>query len=94
MTEQTTTGSIAPYFEQFFEQIKNVHPKIDTELLIRVMLFEINLKKYVGPDIPHVHLDVSYEKGVDLHIKQEEARDKFPIEISTTSGEMELSFQV
>ena len=83
MTEQTTTGSIAPHFEQFFEQIKNVHPKIDTELLIRVMLFEINLKKYVGPDIPHVHLDVSYEKGVDLHIKQEEARDKFPIEIST-----------
>ena len=58
MTEQTTTGSIAPYFEQFFEQIKNTHPKIDTELLIRVMLFEINLKKYVGPDIPHVHLDV------------------------------------
>ena len=46
MAEQTTTGSIAPYFEQFFEQIKNVHPKIDTELLIRVMLFEINLKKY------------------------------------------------
>ena len=73
MTEQTTTGSIAPYFEQFFEQIKNTHPKIDTELLIRVMLFEINLKKYVGPDIPHVHLDVTYEQGVDLHIKQEEA---------------------
>ena len=83
MTEQTATGSIAPYFEQFFEQIKNVHPKIDAELLIRVMLFEINLKKFVGPDIPHVHLDVSYEPGVDLHIKQEEARDKFPIEITT-----------
>ena len=32
---------------------------------------------------PHVHLDVSYEKGIDLHLKQEEARDKFPIEIST-----------
>ncbi|MDC0885617.1 hypothetical protein OAR90_00815 [Nitrosopumilus sp.] len=83
MAEQSTTGSIAPYFDQFFQQIKTVHPKIDTELLIRVMLFEINLKKYVGPDIPHVHLDVTYEKGIDLHIKQEEARDKFPIEIST-----------
>ena len=83
MTEQTTTGSIAPYFEQFFQQIKDVHPKIDAELLVRIMLFEINLKKFVGPDIPHVHLDVSYEKGVDLHIKQEEARNKFPIEITT-----------
>ena len=41
------------------------------------------MKKFVGPDIPHVHLDVSYEQGVDLHIKQEEARDKFPIEITT-----------
>lgn len=83
MTEQTTTSSVLPYFEQFYEQIKAIHPKIDTELLIKVMLFEINLKKYVGPNIPHVHLDVTYEKGVDLKKKQEEARDKFPIEIST-----------
>ena len=45
MTEQSTTGSIGPYFDQFFEQIKITHPKIDAELLIRVMLFEINLKK-------------------------------------------------
>ena len=83
MTEQTTTSSVLPYFEQFYEQIKAIHPKIDTELLIKVMLFEINLKKYVGPNIPHVHLDVTYEAGVDLKQKQEEARDKFPIEIST-----------
>jgi len=83
MTEQTTTSSVLPYFEQFYEQVKAIHPKIDTELLIKVMLFEINLKKYVGPNIPHVHLDVTYETGVDLKQKQEEARDKFPIEIST-----------
>ena len=44
MAEQNTTGSIAPYFEQFFQQIKDVHPKIDAELLVRIMLFEINLK--------------------------------------------------
>ena len=48
MAEQSTTGSIAPYFEQFFQQIKDVHPKIDAELLVRIMLFEINLKKFVG----------------------------------------------
>ncbi|MBA4447405.1 MAG: hypothetical protein H2B07_00720, partial [Nitrosopumilaceae archaeon] len=54
MTEQTTTSSVLPYFEQFYEQVKAIHPKIDTELLIKVMLFEINLKKYVGPNIPHV----------------------------------------
>ena len=94
MTEQTTTGSIAPYFEQFFEQIKNVHPKIDAELLIRVMLFEINLKKFVGPDIPHVHLDVSYEPGIDLHVKQEEARDNFQLKSPLTNGETELFSQV
>ena len=48
MAEQSTKGSIAPYFEQFFQQIKDVHPKIDAELLVRIMLFEINLKKFVG----------------------------------------------
>ena len=94
MAEQTRTASIAPYFEQFFQQIKDVHPKIDAELLVRIMLFEINLKKFVGPDIPHVHLDVSYEKGVDLHLKQEEARNKFPIEITTNKWGDGVIFQV
>jgi hypothetical protein len=83
MTEQSATDSIAPLFDQFFDQIKTVHPKIDPELLIKVMLFEKNLKEYVGPDLPHVHLDVAYEKGVDLKQKQEEGRDKFPIEVTT-----------
>jgi hypothetical protein len=32
----------------------NTHPKIDPELIIRVMLFELNLKRYSGPEIPHV----------------------------------------
>ncbi len=63
MTEQSATSSIAPLFDQFFDQIKTVHPKIDPELLVKVMLFEKNLKEYVGPDLPHVHLDVAYEKG-------------------------------
>ncbi|MBT7781040.1 MAG: hypothetical protein HN756_04200 [Nitrosopumilus sp.] len=83
MTEQTTSGSIAPLFDQFFDQLKTTHPKLDSELLIKIMLFEKNLKEYVGPDLPHVHLDVVYEKGVDLKQKQEEGRDKFPIEVTT-----------
>ena len=83
MSEQTTPASIAPYFDQFFKQIQITHPKIEPELMIRVMMFELNLKTYVGPDIPHVHLDVTYEKGIDLHEKQEQCRNKYPIEITT-----------
>lgn len=61
----------------------NSHPTIDPELIVRIMLFELNLKRYIGPDIPHVHLDVTYKEGVDIHKKQEEGRDKYPIEITT-----------
>jgi hypothetical protein len=61
----------------------NSHPTIDPELLIRVLLFELNLKRFVGPDIPHVNLTITYKQGTDLHQKQEEGRDKYPIEITT-----------
>ncbi|MCE2614352.1 MAG: hypothetical protein LVO36_00460 [Nitrosopumilus sp. (ex Thoosa mismalolli)] len=49
----------------------STHPTIDPELLIRVLLFELNLKRYIGPDIPHVNLTVTYKDGIDLHSKQE-----------------------
>jgi len=82
MTEQTTSP-ITTSFDQFFDQLKSIHPKIDPELLVKIMLFEKSLIDYVGPDLPHVHLDISYEEGVDLKQKQEEGRDKFPIEVTT-----------
>ena len=81
MTEQTS--ALTTSFDQFFDQLRSAHPNIDPELLVKIMLFEKSLKDYVGPDLPHVHLDVTYEKGVDLKQKQEEGRDKFPIEVTT-----------
>ena len=75
--------SVEPVFYQFLQDVINTNPKVDPELLIKIMMFQVNLKKYVGPDIPHVHLDVKYKDGIDLHRKQEEARDKYPIEITT-----------
>ena len=71
------------FFHQFFQQVVQTMPKVDPELLIRVMMFEVNLKKYVGPDIPHVNLHVTYGEGIDLHQKQEECRDRYPIEVTT-----------
>jgi hypothetical protein len=82
MTEQTTSP-LTTSFDKFFDQLKSIHPKIDPELLVKIMLFEKSLIDYVGPDLPHVHLDISYEEGVDLKQKQEEGRDKFPIEVTT-----------
>ena len=76
-------SNLTTLFDQFFDQLKAAHPKIDPELLVKIMLFEKSLKDYVGPDLPHVHLDVKYEDGVDLKLKQEEGRDKFPIEVTT-----------
>ena len=75
--------SVEPVFYQFLQDVINTNPKVDPELLIKIMMFQVNLKKYAGPDIPHVHLDVKYIDGIDLHRKQEEARDKYPIEITT-----------
>ena len=72
------------YFHQFFQSVVGAMPKVDPELLIRIMMFQVNLKKYVGPDIPHVNLYVYYKEGIDLHQKQEQGRDKYPIEITTS----------
>ena len=47
---------LEPYFYQFFQDVVNTLPKVDPDLLIRVMMFQVNLKKYPGPDIPHVNL--------------------------------------
>ena len=77
------TPTIEQHFRLFLNNVMNSHPSIDPELLIRILLFELNLKRYMGPDIPHVHLDVEYKKGTDIHQKQEECRDKYPIEITT-----------
>lgn len=78
----STNSIIEPLFRQFLNQVMNSLPKIDPELIVRILLFELNLKRYVGPDIPHVNLYVYYKEGTDLHQKQEEGRDKYPIEIT------------
>ena len=75
--------TIEQHFRGFLNNVMNSHPTIDPELLIRIMLFELNLRRYTGPDIPHVHLDVQYKEVINLHQKQEEGRDKYPIEITT-----------
>ena len=80
---QTTTTTIENHFRVFLNNVMNSHPTIDPELLVRVLLFELNLKRFVGPDIPHVNMTVTYKEGTDLHQKQEEGRDKYPIEITT-----------
>ena len=80
-------NSVEPYFHQFFQDVVRTMPKVDPELLIRVMMFQVNLKNYVGPDIPHVNLYVQYKPGTDLHQKQEEGRDKYPIEVSASRWE-------
>ena len=78
----TTASSIEPLFRQFLNNVMNTQPKIDPELIVKILLFELNLKRFVGPDIPHVNLYVYYKDGTDLHKKQEEGRDKYPIEIT------------
>ena len=84
MYEETknTTSTIENHFRQFLNKVMNSHPQIDPELLVRILMFELNLKRYVGPDIPHVNLYVYYKEGTDLYKKQEEGRDKYPIEIT------------
>ena len=79
---QEQHSSVEPYFHQFFQDVVKINPKVDPELLIKIMMLQVNLKNYVGPDIPHVHLEALYKDGVDLHQKQEEARDKYPIEVT------------
>jgi len=76
--------SVEPYFNQFFQDVVRAMPKVDPELLIKVMMYQVSLKKYVGPDIPHVNLYVYYRDGIDLHQKQEEGRDKYPIEVTAS----------
>lgn len=83
----STTLSVDEHFRIFLNNVMNSHPTIDPELLIRVLLFELNLKRYIGPDIPHVNLYVNYKEGIDLHQKQEEGRDKYPIEVSASRWE-------
>lgn len=81
--KQQNSG-IEPFFHQFFQDVVKKMPKVDPELLIKVMTYEVTLKNYVGPDIPHVNLYVYYKDGVDLYKKQEEGRDKYPIEVTTS----------
>ena len=83
MHVMSQTVTISEHFRVFLNNVMNSHPTIDPELLVKVLLFELNLKRYVGPDIPHVNLSVTYKDGVDLHQKQEICRDKYPIEITT-----------
>ena len=81
---ETQPPKLEPYFYQFFQDVVNTMPVVDPELLIRVMMFQVNLKKYPGPDIPHVNLYVKYKEGVNLHQKQEEGRDTYPFEVTTS----------
>lgn len=76
------TITIEEHFRIFLNNVMNSNPTIDPELLVRILLFELNLKRYIGPDIPHVNLVVTYKEGVDLHQKQEIGRDKYPIEVT------------
>lgn len=73
---------VEPYFHQFFQHVVQAMPHVDPQLLIKVMMFEMTLKDSIGPKIPHVHLEVQYKEGIDLHQKQEEGRDKYPIQIT------------
>lgn len=81
---ETQPPKLEPYFYQFFQDVVSTMPKVDPDLLIRVMMFQVNLKKYPGPDIPHVNLYVHYKDGVNLHQKQEQGRDKYPFEVTTS----------
>ncbi|MGV7226236.1 MAG: hypothetical protein ACQ9CV_04870 [Nitrosopumilus sp.] len=47
------------------------------------MTFEVNLKKYVGHDIPHVNFHVTYRQGIVIPQKQKEGSDKFSTEVAT-----------
>ena len=67
-------SSVEPYFHQFFQDVVRTNPKVDPELLIKIMMLQVNLKNYVGPDIPHVHLEASYKDGVD-HIKNKKRQE-------------------
>ena len=78
------TQGIEPYFHQFFQDVIRTLPKVDPELVVRVLLLEVNLKKYSGYSIPHVNLYVKYKEGTDLGRKQEEGRDKYPIEVTVS----------
>ena len=80
------SSSVEPYFHQFFQDVVKAMPKVDPELLVKVMMYQVSLKKYVGPDIPHVNLYVYYRDGTDLHQKQE-GRDKYPIEVTASRWE-------
>jgi hypothetical protein len=62
-------------------------PHVDPQLLIKVMMLEMNLKDYMGAKIPHVNLYVQYKEGIDLHQKQEEGRNKYPIEVTASRWE-------
>lgn len=66
----STTLSIDEHFRIFLNNVMNTHPMIDPELLIRVLLFELNLKRYIGPDIPHVNLTVTYKDGIDYTVSK------------------------
>ena len=80
-------SSVEPYFHQFFQQVVQSMPHVDPQLLIKVMMMEMNLKDYIGAKIPHVNLYVQYREGIDLHQKQEEGRDKYPIEVTASRWE-------
>ena len=80
-------NSVEPYFHQFFQQVVQSMPHVDPQLLIKVMMLEMNLKDYMGAKIPHVNLYVQYKEGTDLHQKQEEGRDKYPIEVTASRWE-------
>ena len=81
--EQThEVSKLTELFSEFYQNIEKSIPKLDPQLAVKIMLLEMNLKDYVGAKKPHVNLSVQYKEGTDLGRKQEEARDKYPIEVT------------
>ncbi len=78
-------GAIEPYFYQFCQQIIQKLPNVDPELVVKTLVTETSLRKdHPTRSKPHLNLYVYYKDGVDLHSKQEEGRDKYPIQIAVS----------
>lgn len=83
VTKQEQKQGIEPYFYQFYQDIIKTAPNVDPDLVIKLLLMEAKLREeHPSRAKPHVNLYVTYKQGIDLHQKQERARDDYPIQVS------------
>ena len=73
--------NLEPMYDKLYQNISQEIPVLDPDIAIRVMQITRSLEK-ISPTRakPHVHLDVKYKDGVDLHKKVDEIRDNYPIQ--------------